>query len=194
MSTPLREIFTIDLLGWSPWMPQATHTELPAGLREDVAAAVAEQKGNAYIDVLCNDFETWKIRHLVHRHVYTSTEPGPTALRELGATAASRINGCVFCASVHARMWAAAIGDRTLPNRFLADGAGADLPPTERAIVDAAALLTTDPESLTAAELEPLRAAGLDDIAILDILNYAAFFNNANRLMLSLGEPVPARG
>jgi len=194
VSQPLREIFTIDLLGWTPWMPQATATELPDGLREAVAAAVAEQKGNAYIDVLCNDFETWKIRHVVHRHVYTSTDPGPTAWRELGATAASRINGCVFCASVHARMWAAAIGDRSLPIRFLEQGIDADLPPTERAIVDAAARLTTDPESLTAAHLEPLRAAGFDDVAILDILNYAAFFNNANRLMLSLGEPVPGRG
>jgi len=32
---------------------------------------------------------------------------------------------------------------------------------------------------------------GLDEIEILDILNYAAFFANANRLMLTLGEPTP---
>ena len=31
--------------------------------------------------------------------------------------------------------------------------------------------------------------AGLDDLAILDVINAAAFFNWANRLMLSLGEP-----
>jgi alkylhydroperoxidase family enzyme len=35
-----------------------------------------------------------------------------------------------------------------------------------------------------------LRELGLDDLGILDIVNYAAFFANANRLMLTLGEPV----
>ena len=60
-------------------------------------------------------------------------------------------------------------------------------------VVDAAARLTTDPESLTAEHLAPLRDLGLDDFAILDALNYAAFFANANRLMLTLGEPRFAR-
>ena len=31
--------------------------------------------------------------------------------------------------------------------------------------------------------------AGLDDLAIADVIQGAAFFNWANRLMLSLGEP-----
>ena len=39
-----------------------------------------------------------------------------------------------------------------------------------------------------------LRAAGLGDDEIHDVIGGAAFFNWANRLMLSLGEPeVPAR-
>jgi uncharacterized peroxidase-related enzyme len=193
MTAPLREIFTIDLLGWAPWMPRATETDLPAERREMVEAAVADNQNNAYIDVLCNDFASWKIRHKVHRHVYTSADPGPSAWRELGATAASRVNGCVFCASVHARMWANFSGDRKLPIRFLEEGVGAELPPTERAIADVAAKLTLDPESLTAGDLQPLRDLGFDDIALLDVLNYAAFFNNANRLMLSLGEPTEYR-
>jgi len=36
---------------------------------------------------------------------------------------------------------------------------------------------------------ELLRAAGLDDLALADLIHAAAFFNWANRLMLSLGEP-----
>ena len=40
-----------------------------------------------------------------------------------------------------------------------------------------------------------LRAAGLDDVEIADVIHGAAFFNWANRLMLSLGRPVaPAQG
>src|SRR5690554_531326 len=34
-----------------------------------------------------------------------------------------------------------------------------------------------------------MRASGLDDAEIVDVINAAAFFNWANRLMLSLGEP-----
>jgi alkylhydroperoxidase family enzyme len=39
--------------------------------------------------------------------------------------------------------------------------------------------------------VERLRRAGLDDLAILDVIQSAAFFGWANRLMLSLGEPTP---
>ena len=37
--------------------------------------------------------------------------------------------------------------------------------------------------------LERLRKVGLDDAAIADLIGAASFFNWANRLMLSLGEP-----
>ena len=37
--------------------------------------------------------------------------------------------------------------------------------------------------------VEELRSVGLDDAEIVDVINSAAFFNWANRLMLSLGEP-----
>jgi uncharacterized peroxidase-related enzyme len=80
---------------------------------------------------------------------------------------------------------------RDVIQRFLDDGLDAELPDVERAIVDVAAQLTRDPESLTSADLQPLRDLGFDDIEILDVINYAALFANASRLMLTLGEPVP---
>ncbi len=181
--------FTIEVLEWSPWLDRATETNLPPDRRERVAEHVGSSANSAYIDVLANDFEALHARALVHRHIFTSEEPQPSAYRELGATTTSRINGCVFCASVHARMWAHHAKNRDLAIVFLADGVEADLPQPERAIVDVASRLTTDPESLDAEHLEPLRSQGFDDFAILDVLNYAAFFANANRLMLTLGEP-----
>jgi alkylhydroperoxidase family enzyme len=39
-----------------------------------------------------------------------------------------------------------------------------------------------------------MRHAGLDDLAIADVIHAAAFFNWANRLMLSLGEPAVTTG
>ncbi len=189
MTTGTRDTFTLDFLEWTPWLERAVDTDIDAEQRDRVTTAIGNASNADYIAVLANDFEAWQARALVHRHVYTSEEPEPTAWRELGAITASRINGCVFCVSVHARIYANLSKKRDLVQRFLEDGVDTNLPPIERAIVDLGATLTTDPESLTPEDLEPLRILGFDDLAILDILNYAAFFANANRLMLTLGEP-----
>ncbi len=191
MSDAPRETFTLDFLEWTPWLERAVETDISPEQRERVDSAIGDAPNSAYIAVLANDFEAWQARALVHRHVYASENPEPTAWRELGATTASRINGCVFCASVHARMYAHAAKNRDLAGRFLDDGIDADLPPIERVVVDLSVKVTTDPESLTAEDLEPLRELGFDDLGILDVINYAAFFANANRLMLTLGEPRP---
>jgi uncharacterized peroxidase-related enzyme len=191
-STPVRETFTLDLLEWTPWIERATDTDLPQERKDEIRAFIGDGPATDYVNVLANDFEALKTRALVHRHVYSSTDPEPTAWRELGATTTSRINGCVFCASVHARMYAAATKRRDVIQTFLDEGLDAKLPPIERAIVDLSAKVTLEPESLSATDLQPLRDLGLDDITILDTINYAAFFANANRLMLTLGEPRPA--
>ena len=193
MSDQLRETFTLDFLQWTPWLERAVETDISPEAKERVTSAIGDAPNSDYIAVLANDFEAWQARALVHRHVYTSEEPEPTAWRELGATTTSRINGCVFCASVHARIFANLSKKRELTLEFLADGIDADLPPTERVIVDLSAKLTLDPESITASDLQPLRDLGFDDLGILDIINYAGFFANANRLMLTLGEPVLQR-
>jgi uncharacterized peroxidase-related enzyme len=53
----------------------------------------------------------------------------------------------------------------------------------------ATAALTATPIAFGSSHVMQLRAAGLDDAEIVDVINAAAFFNWANRLMLSLGEP-----
>jgi uncharacterized peroxidase-related enzyme len=47
----------------------------------------------------------------------------------------------------------------------------------------------SQPIAFASEHVERLRRAGLDDLAIADVIHAAAFFNWANRLMLSLGEP-----
>lgn len=189
MSTPVREVFTLDLLHWKPWIERATETDIPDELKAEIVAFVPGGPAGDYGLTLSNDFEAYRTRAKVHRHVFTSTEPAESAYRELGATTASRVNGCVFCASVHARLFANYTKNRDIIQRFLDDGLEAELPEVERAVVDLAAKVTRDPESLTPDDLRPLRVLGFDDFAILDVLNYTAFFANANRLMLTLGEP-----
>ncbi len=183
--------FTLDFLDWVPWLPRAVDTDLSPERRNEIERFVEGKNASDYLLVLANDFDSLQARAFVHRHVYADEDVTQAGYRELGATTTSRINGCVFCASVHARHVANYLKDRPLALRVLDEGIDADLPPIERAVVDVSAKLTNDPESLSGADLEPLRDLGLSDTEILDILNYAAFFANANRLMLTLGEPVP---
>jgi alkylhydroperoxidase family enzyme len=47
--------------------------------------------------------------------------------------------------------------------------------------------LTENPEEIRKAEIEKLRAEGLDDAAIVDLTAVAAYFNFINRVALGLG-------
>jgi uncharacterized peroxidase-related enzyme len=72
--------------------------------------------------------------------------------------------------------------------RIRADGVEADLDPRRRAVVAFAAKLTADPAALAGEDAQSLRAAGLNDQEILDLVHAVAMFAWANRLMQSLGE------
>ena len=112
----------------------------------------------------------------------------------MAAAATSRFNGCIYCASVHAR-YAATYSKREADvQRLLDDGVNADLGERWNAIVAASVALSATPITFGSQHVERLRRAGLDDLAIADVIHAAAFFNWANRLMLSLGEPTPAAG
>ncbi len=76
--------------------------------------------------------------------------------------------------------------------RLLEEGTGADLGPRWNAVVAASVELPATPAALEDDHVAVLGVAGLGDFAISDALHGAAFFNWANRLMLSLGEPQEA--
>ena len=128
--------------------------------------------------------------------IFYNTEGGlGRAERELAATVASRLNGCEYCASVHQGRSKEEGGDAEAIDRLLDEGVSADLASELwNTIRDAAVALTRTPFEFGSGHVEALRAAGLDDLAVLDVVNSSAFFNWANRLMLTLGAPdVPKR-
>ena len=61
--------------------------------------------------------------------------------------------------------------------RLLAEGVGADLGERWNAIVAAAVALTAIPMTFEPEHVTRLRAAGMADLAISDIIQGAAFFN-----------------
>ena len=145
---------------------------------------------SAYFRLLARDPDVLGARTRTDKDIFYNIAEGlPRAERELSAAAVSRFNGCIYCASVHARFAATYSKRDAEVDKLLADGVGVELGERWNAVVAAAVALTATPSRFGMAEIRRLRAAGLDDLDIADVIHSAAFFNWANRLMLSLGEP-----
>ena len=180
--------FTQESLGWKPWiepLPVAEFTE-----HHYEALVQRDRVHMPYFRLLARDPDALRERTLTDLDIFYNTDAGlPRAERELAAAAASRYNGCVFCASVHSRFATEQGADRAEVQRLLDEGVTARVNPRIDAIVDATVALTATPPRFGAAELAALRTAGLDELELLDAIQAGAFFNWANRLMLSIGEP-----
>ena len=114
----------------------------------------------------------------------------PRAERELASTVVSRINGCVYCASVHAQRFEQLAKRDDAIREVFEDPATAGTTDRERAIVRFSIDLTVAPDSVDAQAIQRLRDVGLTDAEILDLMHSVAIFAWANRLMLNQGEPV----
>ncbi|MCC2031561.1 alkylhydroperoxidase domain protein [Microbacterium sp. BWT-G7] len=185
--------FTQIGLGWQPWLPPLPIEQMTD--RHYDGLVEAERAKMPYFALLVREPEILRARTLTDFDVFQNTEGGlPQWERELAATAASRVNGCVFCASVHAKN-ASRMSERTADvQRLLDEGVSAPVDERWDAIVEAARALTVTPSEFSIEHVRALSDAGLNDLDIADAIAGAAFFNWANRLMLSLGEPtVPPR-
>ena len=80
-------------------------------------------------------------------------------------------------------------------NALIAEGVDAELGSEQWNVIrDASRALTSTPMAFNQGCIEKLRGVGFTNLQIVDMINSVAFFNWANRLMLSLGEPeVPKR-
>ncbi|HJS34849.1 MAG TPA: alkylhydroperoxidase domain protein [Pseudoxanthomonas sp.] len=180
--------FTQAQLDWLPWLEPLPESQLTE--RHLAGLVDASRAKSPYFMLLARDPDILGARTRTDKDIFYNPESGlPRAERELAATATSRFNGCIYCASVHAR-FASHFSPRSADVQTLLDeGVGAVLDPRWDAIVAASVALASTPIAFGTQHIEALRAVGLDDLAISDVIHGAAFFNWANRLMLSLGEP-----
>jgi alkylhydroperoxidase domain protein len=186
-------VFTRDMLDWLPWLEPMAEQDLTA--RHMAGLVDAARAKSAYFRLLVRDPEVLEHRTKTDKDIFYNPEAGlPRAERELAAAATSRFNGCVYCASVHARHAATYSKREDDVQRLLDAGVTADLGERWNAIVAASVALTATPSVFGPEHVDRLRRAGLDDLAIADVIHAAAFFNWANRLMLSLGEPAATSG
>jgi uncharacterized peroxidase-related enzyme len=191
MSKPMRD-FTHGELQWEPWItPVNLDTATPEQLTA-LKVTPSNRAVGAYSLVLAHDPEALSERSPLYNGIMFGTKGLPRADRELGAVAASRINGCSYCASVHALRFTQLTKEPAVMERIQAEGVEANVDPRRKVILDYSAKLTRDPAAITPADATPLRAQGLTDLEILDLTHAVAMFAWANRLMQTLGAPADA--
>jgi alkylhydroperoxidase domain protein len=182
--------FTQEELGWLPWLEPFPADRLTE--RHWAGLVDASRAKSPYFLLLARDPDVLQARTKTDKDIFYNTSNGlPRAERELAATATSRSNGCIFCASVHSRFATQYSKRRDDVQRLLDEGVDVDIDTRWNAIIAASVTLTETPIGFDDEQVGALREAGLDDLEIVDVINGAAFFNWANRLMLSLGEPTP---
>jgi uncharacterized peroxidase-related enzyme len=102
--------------------------------------------------------------------------------REMIAVAVSAHNRCYYCLVAHGAAVRQLSGDPPLGELMAMNYRAARLSRRERAMLDFAAKLTTEPWAIEEEDREGLRRAGFSDRDIWDIAAVAGFFNMSNRV------------
>ncbi len=182
--------FTNATLGWKAWLDVVS---LDAATPEQIAVleeSHPQAKVSDYYLFLVHQPEILKQRSVAFNAIMYAPGGMPRAERELGATVVSRINGCVYCASVHAQRFEQLAKRTDAVIEVFTDPHTAGTSERERAIVQFSIELTSHPDRVSPASIQALKNVGLTELEILDLMHSVAIFAWANRLMLNLGEPI----
>lgn len=182
--------FTSETLDWKAWLPvldPAQATDVQTAILD---ASHPKARSSDFYLLLALQPAVLRERSAIFNAIMYAPGGLPRAERELATAAVSRVNRCVYCLSVHAQRFEQLAKRNDVIAQLFADPHTTGTNARERAIVQTAITLTESPDSLSAASLAPLQAAGLTTTEILDVIHASALFAWANRLMLNLGEAV----
>ncbi len=181
--------FTNEVLEWKAWLDvvnvDTATPEQIAVLEESHPKA----KVSDYYLFLVHQPEILRQRSTAFNAIMYAPGGLSRAERELGATVVSRVNGCVYCASVHAQRFEQLAKRNDVIGQVFEDPITAGTTKREQAIGKFSIQITEAQADVNAASIQALKDVGLNDGEILDLLHSDAIFAWANRLMLNLGEP-----
>lgn len=193
--------FTREFLDWEPWLPAPAEDELTPEQIESFASKATT--GSVYFRLIARTPGVTLARSTLDNAVFTSKEGLEKGERELAAAVSSKVNDCVYCASVHARKAVQRTRRDEDVDRMLAveldrdaDWVASDVTALAAGqddrwtvLIETAARLAALVPAFAAEDAERLRGIGLTDLEMVDHIASTAFFGWANRLMLTLGEP-----
>ena len=185
---PLRRNgFTSETLDWKAWLEVLTPDTATPEQQHVLEVSHPKAKTMDFYLVLARQPQVLLERSQAFNAIMYAPGGLSRAEREVAATAVSRSNGCVYCASVHAQRFEQLAKRNDVMAQMFDDPDTAGTNARERAIIQSSLVLTRAPGSFGVQNVQPLRDAGLSDLEILDMLHSAALFGWANRLMLNLG-------
>lgn len=171
------------------WVPHIAPVELADATPEQLDAmkvTPSSKKVLEYVRTLVHDPESYAARTVLFNAIMYLDGGLARPDRELGALGASLVNGCRYCAVVHARRHAELTKNDDVVSALYFDRAET-LAPRDAAIYQFARRLSAAPSDATEADIAALRSVGLDDLEIIDLIHAVSIFGWANRLMHVLG-------
>lgn len=182
--------FTNETLDWKAWLDVVKLNEATPEQIAILEESHPKAKESDYYLFLAHQPEILRQRSAAFNAIMYAPGGMPRAERELSTAVVSRINGCVYCASVHAQRFEQLAKRNDTIKQVFEDPHTAGTTDREKAIVQFSIELTERPDAVSASSIQTLKDAGLTEAEILDLIHSVAIFAWANRLMLNLGEPI----
>lgn len=173
-------------LTWHPHIAPVELSEATPDQLDAMKVTPSAKKVSEYVRTLVHDPESYVARTVLFNAIMYVDGGLARADRELGALGASLVNGCTYCAVTHARRHAELTKSNDLVTALYCDRPEV-LGPRDAAIYTFARRLSVTPSEATPDDIASLRAVGLEDLEIIDLIHAIAIFGWANRLMHVLG-------
>jgi uncharacterized peroxidase-related enzyme len=157
--------------------------EVPDDLRRRIEA-VAEKSGfvpNVFL-ALARRPDEWRAFFAYHDALMEREGGLSPAEKELIVVATSSANDCLYCVVAHGALARIRARDSRIADQVAVDWRKADLSERQRAIVGFAVKLAVRPAEIADADLDELRAHGLDDEDVWDVGAITALFALSNRM------------
>ena len=181
--------FTADPLVWRPYLDPITLDAATPAQREALQETPSNTKISDYVLVLAHDPQALGQRTPLFNGILYGKGGLSRAERELGSAAASVVNHCIYCVSVHAGRYIQLTKQPdVIAAVFAGDMTGVDA--RSQAIIGFSERLAACPPAATPADVAALRANGLSELEVLDLILAVSVFGWANRLMHILGEAI----
>jgi uncharacterized peroxidase-related enzyme len=107
--------------------------------------------------------------------------------KEMVATVVSVINGCVYCYQHHGGALTGLTEDPDLTDQIISDFRTAPIGDRAMGLLEFADKLTRTSAAMTGDDVDALRALGLSDEDVLDLVQLVSYFNYTSRLAVALG-------
>ncbi|OUI84958.1 peroxidase-related enzyme [Acetobacter tropicalis] len=179
--------FSVKPLRWEPYLPPVDVAVATAAQLAAMQVTPSGIKISPYVRTLAHDPQSYIARTQLYNHIMYAKEGLAQHDRELVALVTSLINGCVYCASVHARKYISLTDRGDIVQELYVHGIGGTFDTRIKALIDFCYHLAVSPVKIDEKSGESLKNHGFTCSEIVDVIKTVAIFSMANRLMHTLG-------